>query len=240
MIFRRLTRISSIPEELLNFNDLVGIYSRQSEIKINLLGETRRLEVRPIGSKNSNNQHWICSNHSVIFGDVRLLKRAAREIANRVRPFHPEILLTAESKGILLTGLVAEVLELDSIEVCRKDIKAYNRDVLSVEIDSTISGRERLILDHSSIQNLKGKRIGIVDDVVATGANIIGMNKLALLAGGKPVVNACIWVEGVPRAKDALMIRRDLIYLALLPEFFSKYQLKNVEKRFALLTSGRE
>lgn len=225
--------VSRINEELLNAQRLIRVYTGQKELKLQLFGLHRTLEIRELGKASG---HWIASNHSVVFGDVRFLTKAAQKIASRIRQFKPEILLTAESKSIFLTGKVAEELGLDSFEVCRKELKSYNKEPISTQINSTISMQERLILDKTSQKVLNAKRIGLIDDVVTTGGNLTGMSRLVNMIGGEVVAKACIWVEGLPLTKQAIEARKDLVFLSTLPEFFTAQRAVEIKNSFKLFT----
>ena len=219
--------VSQIPNELLAERLLRPIPSSLSySVKLDELH--RRLELREI-----ERGHFIASNHSIILGDVLFLEKAAEEIAKIVRHKDPEIVLTAESKSIYFAGKLAEALGLERFEVCRKSVKSYNLSPISVRISSTISGHEMLILDRSSKNSLKGKRVALVDDVVTTGGNMYGMEELVELSGGTVASKACIWVEGVPMNQRALRARKELVYLLTLPEFFEQKKLKLARRKFA-------
>ena len=85
-----------------------------------------------------------------------------------------DVLLTAESKGLQLTHVVARELNHTYYAVARKSKKLYMQDGIEVNIESSITtGKEqRLYLSKHDTDLLKGKRVGIVDDVVSTGASL--------------------------------------------------------------------
>ena len=60
---------------------------------------------------------------------------------------------------------------------------------------------------------LKGKKVGIVDDVVSTGASLAGLEKLVLAAGG--IIHKKAFVLAEAEAAD----REDVVYLATIPIF---------------------
>ena len=167
----------------------------------------------------------------MILGDVKFLKEAAKDIASRIIFARPEIVLTPESKSLFFAGKITEELGLERFEVCRKSTKNYNQNTISVEIKSTISGQEQLILDGSSCDTIKGRRVALVDDVVTTGGNVHGMSKLVEMASGEIVVKACIWVEGLPMSEEAILARKGLVYLSTLPEFYSPPKLEEARAR---------
>ena len=99
--------------------------------------------------------------------------------------------------------------------VARKGVKAYMEDPIHVEVKSiTTDHVQKLYLSKADCENLKDKRILIVDDVISTGESLAAMEELLHTIGGKVVGKACVLAEG--DAKD----RTDIIYLEPLPLFF--------------------
>ena len=219
--------IPHIDHDLLDVSNLLRTYDGSKTFPTNILGMSRELELRELDAG-----HWIASNHSIVLSDIVFLREAAKEIADRIKSSGPEIVLTAESKSIYLAGKVAESLGLSRFEVCRKSLKAYYKSPIATKIKSTISGEESLILDSTSQATLKGRKVAIVDDVVTTGGNMLGMEKLVKISGGAAVVKACIWVEGVPLSYDALKARENLVHLSTLPEFFDAEKLSKARAEF--------
>ena len=123
------------------------------------------------------------------------------------------LLLTAESKGLQLTHVVARELNHPYYAVARKSKKLYMQDGIEVNIESSITtGKEqRLYLSKHDTDLLKGKRVGIVDDVVSTGASLLGLEALVEKAGGIIYKKLFVLAEG--EAAD----RKDVIYLAKIP-----------------------
>ena len=124
-----------------------------------------------------------------------------------------DVLLTAESKGLQLTHVVARELNHPYYAVARKSKKLYMQDGIEVNIESSITtGKEqRLYLSKHDTDLLKGKRVGIVDDVVSTGASLLGLEALVEKAGGIIYKKLFVLAEG--EAAD----RKDVIYLAKIP-----------------------
>ena len=87
------------------------------------------------------------------------------------------------------------------------------QDGIEVAIESSITtGKEQcMYLSRHDVELLKGKKVGIVDDVVSTGASLLGLEKLVQLAGGIIAKKAFVLAEG-----DAAN-RKDVIYLAPIP-----------------------
>ncbi len=126
-----------------------------------------------------------------------------------------DVLLTAESKGLQLTHVIARELDHEYYAVARKSKKLYMQDGIEVLIDSSITtGKEqRLYLSKHDVDLLKGKKVGIIDDVVSTGASLSGLEKLVELAGG--IIHKKAFVLAEADAAD----RTDVLYLAKIPVF---------------------
>ena len=73
---------------------------------------------------------------------------------------------------------------------------------------------QTLYLSEEDCNNLRNKRILIVDDVISTGESLAALEDLVHEIGGNVVGKACVLAEG--DAAD----RTDIIYLEPLPLFF--------------------
>ena len=146
-----------------------------------------------------------------LHGNTFLTRHCAKELAKELQDC--DVLLTAESKGLQLTHCIAEELNKPFYAVARKSKKLYMQDGIQITIASSITtGKEQsLYLSRHDTDLLKGKKVGIVDDVVSTGASLIGLEKLVELAGGIIHKKAFVLAEG-----DAAN-RADIIYLAPIP-----------------------
>ncbi len=124
-----------------------------------------------------------------------------------------DVVITAESKGLQLTHVVARELGHDYYAVARKSKKLYMQDGISVSYGSSITtGKaQELFLSKHDVDLIKGKKVGIVDDVISTGESLKGLEKLVELAGGIVYKKLFVLAEG--DAKD----RQDVFYLASIP-----------------------
>ena len=148
----------------------------------------------------------------VMFGDVEVTEAAAKALMERC-PEH-DVIVTAESKGIPLAYEMARI-GCRNYVVARKGIKAYMEDPIHVEVKSiTTDHVQKLYLSKADCENLRGKRILIVDDVISTGESLAAIEELLHSVGGQVVGRACVLAEG--DAKE----RADIIYLEPLPLFF--------------------
>ena len=94
--------------------------------------------------------------------------------------------------------------------------KLYMTEPVEISVKSITTAREqKLFLDQSELDQLNGKRILIVDDVISTGGSLYAMEEMIKRGGGEIVGKAAVLAEGV--AAD----RKDIIYLEVLPLFFN-------------------
>ena len=148
-----------------------------------------------------------------LHGDATLTEHCGKELAKALADC--EVLITAESKGLQLTHCVARELGQRYYAVARKTRKLYMQDGIDVDIASSITtGKEqKLFLSKHDVDLIKGKKVGIVDDVVSTGASLNGLEALVEKAGG--IIHKKAFVLAEADAKD----RTDVIYLATIPIF---------------------
>ena len=148
-----------------------------------------------------------------LHGDNELTEHCGKELAKELGDC--EVLITAESKGLQLTHCVARELGQRYYAVARKTKKLYMQDGIEITIESSITtGKEqKLYLSKHDVDLIKGKKVGIVDDVVSTGASLKGLEDLVLKAGG--IIHKKAFVLAEADAAD----RTDVIYLASIPIF---------------------
>jgi len=148
-----------------------------------------------------------------LHGNAALTEHCAKQLAPMLTDC--EVLITAESKGLQLTHCVARELGQPYYAVARKSKKLYMQDGISVDIESSITTgtEQKLYLSKHDVELLKGKKVGIVDDVVSTGASLAGLEAIVEKAGGIIHKKAFVLAEG--DAAD----RPDVIYLKPLPIF---------------------
>ena len=131
-----------------------------------------------------------------ILGDTELVKAAASELAEKLRPREPDVLVTAESKSIPLAYELADQLGIPYV-VLRKQYRSYMGDALEVETVSITTGHpQTLYLDEKDRRLVEGKRVVIADDVISTGSTLEGMRNVVERAGGEAVAETAIFTEG--------------------------------------------
>ena len=147
----------------------------------------------------------------VMFGDVELTEHAAKELLKRVPAF--DYIVAPEAKAIPLAYELSRQSGVNYL-IARKKAKAYMTGVFAVNVKSiTTEGVQTLIIDTADADNIRGKRVLIVDDVISTGESLRATEELVNKAGGVIVAKAAVLAEGA--AAD----RKDITVLAPLPLF---------------------
>ena len=171
---------------------------------VNIDGLTVQLPVLPL----PNGEKIAFFN---LHGNVQLTEYCGKKLAEKVADC--DVLLTAESKGLQLTHVIARELGHKFYAVARKSKKLYMQDGIEVTIDSSITtgATQKLYLSKHDADLLRGKKVGIIDDVVSTGHSLVGLEKLVELSGGTVQKKAFVLAEG-EAAK-----RKDICYLGVIP-----------------------
>ncbi|MDE6029974.1 MAG: adenine phosphoribosyltransferase [Clostridiales bacterium] len=147
-----------------------------------------------------------------LHGNVELTEHCAKHLAERVKKYNPDVLITAESKGLQITHCVARDMGQKMYAVARKNKKLYMQDGIEVQAKTITTGEvQRLYLSAHDVDLIKGKRVAIIDDVISTGAANAALEQLVAMAGGEVVCRAFVLAEG--DAKN----RQGVEYLATIP-----------------------
>ena len=146
-----------------------------------------------------------------LHGNSKLTEHCGKELAKLASGC--DVLITAESKGLQLTHVVARELNMDLYAVARKSKKLYMVDGISVKYGSSITTgkNQELFLSKHDVDLLKGKKVGIVDDVVSTGESLKGLIDLVNKAGG--IVHKQLFVLAEGKATEIPNVE----YLATIP-----------------------
>ena len=121
-----------------------------------------------------------------------------------------DIVLSAESKGIILADRVADKLNCDMV-ILRKEKKLYYKSVISAGVDTYTNKKHELYLDASRVGSLAGKRVLIVDDVVSTGSSLSAMKTIMESIGAKVEGKLFVFAEG------NAYLRSDVKFVGVLP-----------------------
>lgn len=145
----------------------------------------------------------------ICFGDVELTVAAMSELLKKLPEF--DYIVTPEAKSIPLAYELSRQSGKKYF-VARKKNKLYIKNPVSVTVQSiTTKGEQTLILDKTDGEEMKGKRVVILDDVISTGDSMRAMVELMEKFGANVVAQAAILAEG--DAAD----RTDIVFLEKLP-----------------------
>lgn len=156
----------------------------------------------------------------VIDMGVRFGEHVGRALAARLAPLSPDVVVGAATLGIPVAIEVTRALGLDRYVVVQKSPKIHLGDALVRTITSiTSKGEQRLLLDRAAVPLLAGRRVVVVDDVVATGSSLKGTIELVRAAGGEVVGVGVILTEAhdweATLGADAALVRA----LGHIPQF---------------------
>ncbi len=176
----------------------------QKTYQVNIDGMMVMLPVLPLPSGVN-----ICFFN--LHGATQLTEHCGKSLAKLLTDC--EILITAESKGLQLTHVATRQLNMPYYAVARKAKKLYMQDGISVEYGASITtGKSQcLYLSKHDVELIKGKKVGIVDDVISTGESLNALERLVEKAGGIVAKKAFVLAEG-----DASN-RKDVCFLATIP-----------------------
>ena len=167
-----------------------------------IAGVKRDLPVCPL------NEHISIAGF-VMFGDVELTVHAAKELLARVPEF--DYILTPEAKSIPLAYEMSRQSNKKYF-VARKKDKVYMKNPVRVKVKSiTTNGEQTLILDSADGEQIRGKRIVIVDDVISTGESLRAVEQLAEAFDCNVVAKTAVLAEG------EAFTRKDITVLGELP-----------------------
>lgn len=181
-------------------------YTGQTHYDLEISGFHRKLPVVQI-----NENLWIAS--FVMLGDVNLINFCAGALATKLAKLDFDYLVGPEAKVIPLLQSLGTFLGLSRYIVCRKNVKAYMENPVTLKVDSiTTKGKQHLVLNGMDVERIKGKRVVLIDDVVSTGGTFAALEELIEKTGAEIAGRAAVLKEG--NSYD-----RDLIYLQDLPIF---------------------
>ena len=148
----------------------------------------------------------------VMFGDVELTVHCAEQLLKLAPEY--DYLIAPEAKAIPLLYEMARQSGAEKYFLARKAAQAYMSGVFEVNVKSiTTAAVQRLIIDTADAEQIRGKRMLILDDVISTGESLRAMEELVTAAGGIVAGRMAVLAEG-----DAIE-RDDIIVLAPLPLF---------------------
>jgi adenine/guanine phosphoribosyltransferase-like PRPP-binding protein len=133
----------------------------------------------------------------VIDMGVRFGERIGKALAAKFNPLKPDIVVGAATLGIPVVIEVSRALGLDQYVIAQKSPKIHLADALVQDVQSvTTASKQRLMLDRRSVPLLSGRRVVVVDDVVATGSSLAATLNLVRSAGADIIGAGVILTEG--------------------------------------------
>lgn len=118
-----------------------------------------------------------------------VLSVLAEDLAARLRPFAPDVVVGLPTLGLTLAAAVAERLGHSRYVPCGTSKKFWYVEELSVPMSSvTTHHTKRLYIDPRMLPLLEGKRVALVDDVISSGTSIVAGLSLMSAVSVEPVV----------------------------------------------------
>ena len=148
----------------------------------------------------------------VVLSDTELIQTVAPELMKRLPEV--DVLMTAEAKGICLTYEISRLMGMKDFVVARKSRKPYMQNAISHSVFSVTTQKEQTLwLDGCEAEKIQGKRVALIDDVIATGESIEAIESLAKAAGGNVVARAAILAElQSVRRKDIIFLKEHYVF----------------------------
>lgn len=148
----------------------------------------------------------------VCLSDTELVQTVAPELVKRL----PEVdyLMTAEAKGICLTYEMSRIMGMKEFIVARKSRKPYMVNPVSHHVFSVTTQKDQTLwLDGCDADKIRGKRVALINDVIATGESLAAIESLAQTAGANVVARAAILAElGAVNRKDIIYLKEHYVF----------------------------
>ena len=122
---------------------------------------------------------------------------AGRELAGKLAPYDPEIVVSVATMGIPIAIEVSRALGLDDYVILHKTPKIHLADAIAEPVRSiTTAAAQRLLFDRARLDAVVGRRVAVVDDVISTGGSTKAALSLMRRVGAEPVVVGTLVTEG--------------------------------------------
>jgi len=127
---------------------------------------------------------------------VKFVERAGTELAERLASYDLEVVVSVATMGIPLAIEVTRALGLDDYLILQKTPKLHLRDAITEPVKSITTGApQRLLFDSARVGAVRGRRVGLVDDVISTGASMRAALNLLQRVGAEPVAIGTLVTE---------------------------------------------
>lgn len=145
----------------------------------------------------------------ILFGDVEVTVHSAEKLIERLPEF--DYIVTPEAKSIPLAYEMSRQSGKKYF-VARKKAKLYMKEAVSVNVRSiTTDAEQTLIMDSVEGEQIRGKRVVILDDVISTGESLKAVEALCAKFDANVVAKACVLAEGDAAERD------DIVFLGVIP-----------------------
>lgn len=147
-------------------------------------GRQLRLPIRPL----SDGKHALASL-IVNQASFAVQEALATELARKLAPFQPDIVVGLPTLGLTLASAVARALGHARYVPLGTSKKFWYQAELSVPMSSitTPDQVKRLYVDPRMLPLIQGRRVALIDDVISSGTSIVAGLSLMALAGVEPV-----------------------------------------------------
>ncbi len=134
----------------------------------------------------------ICVDLGVHFAEV-----AGHELAERLGPARPDLVVSVATMGIPLAIEVSRSLGLDDYLIVHKTPKIHLGESLAEPVRSITTDHPQMLrMDPARAGVVRGMRVAVVDDVISTGASTAAALALVRRAEGEPVAVGVLMTEG--------------------------------------------
>ncbi|MGH9046688.1 MAG: phosphoribosyltransferase family protein [Acidimicrobiales bacterium] len=128
---------------------------------------------------------------------VAFARTAGRELAEKLAPYDPEIVVSVATMGIPIAIEVTGALGFDDYVILHKTPKIHLSDAIAEPVRSiTTATAQRLLFDRARLDAVVGRRVAVVDDVISTGGSTKAALNLMRRVGAEPVVVGAVVTEG--------------------------------------------
>jgi adenine/guanine phosphoribosyltransferase-like PRPP-binding protein len=147
-------------------------------------GRQLRLPIRPLSDGTHALASLIVNQASFAVQDV-----LAVQLAEKLKPFQPDVIVGLPTLGLTLASAVARALGHSRYVPLGTSPKFWYQAELSVPMSSitTPDQTKRLYIDPRMLPLLENRRVVLIDDVISSGTSIVAGLSLLTIAGVEPV-----------------------------------------------------
>jgi len=151
---------------------------------------------------------------------LSVMDQAGAKLAELLRPYRPQVIVTAATLGIPVAWATAKALGLDTIIVLHKTPKTHLADALVEPLSSmTTKGSQQFHLDLARVPKIADRDVAFVDDVVSTGGSAAAALRLINTARGRVCAVGALLVEGDGWKEKLTQYTDQLVSLGSIPVF---------------------